>query len=176
MISQSREWLKNISRPLDLNVKGDVDMIEMIIPMLEKDLAGSAIKGVGLSAIQIGHPVRFSILRAPKANLNLINPVIIEKEDPMVFRGEGCLSFPNIYKNTRRFNQITLENYTMLGEKQLLMFEGFESVAVQHEVDHLDGIIFLDRLQQPLVAGNKIGRNDPCPCGSGKKFKKCCEV
>jgi peptide deformylase len=109
-------------------------------------------------------------------SLDLINSVIIEKEDPMVFRGEGCLSFPNIYKDTRRFNQITIENYNLLGYKETLVFEGFEAVAIQHEIDHMDGIVFLDRLQQPLVAGNKVGRNDLCPCGSGKKFKKCCSV
>lgn len=175
MIVENAEQLKITSSVIALDEKG-VDLVSRLIPLLERELSNSRIKGVGLSAIQIGYPVRLAIIRTTKTSLNLINPSIIEEEDPMVFRGEGCLSFPNIYKDTRRFQQITIENYNLLGEKETFVFEGFEAVAIQHEIDHMNGLVFLDRLQRPMLAGNKIGRNDPCYCGSGKKYKKCCGV
>ena len=54
-------------------------------------------------------------------------------------------------------------------------FEGFNAYIIQHEIDHLNGITCIDReyKREPLKVGTKIGRNEPCPCGSGKKYKKC---
>jgi preprotein translocase subunit SecA len=50
-----------------------------------------------------------------------------------------------------------------------------ESVCVQHEIDHLNGVICMDRKRDTtIVKDRKVGRNEPCPCGSGKKYKKCC--
>ena len=50
-----------------------------------------------------------------------------------------------------------------------------ESVCVQHEIDHLNGVVCMDRkVNTTIVKDKKIGRNEPCPCGSGKKYKKCC--
>jgi len=51
-----------------------------------------------------------------------------------------------------------------------------EAICVQHEIDHLNGITIHDRenKSKPIISEKKIGRNDPCPCGSGKKYKKCC--
>ena len=51
-----------------------------------------------------------------------------------------------------------------------------EAICVQHEIDHLNGLTIHDRENKtkPMVSQKKVGRNDPCPCGSGKKFKKCC--
>ena len=179
MISHDEKWLRGISRAIDTSSKAEMEMVDMLIPMLEKDLASSSIKGAGLSAIQIGHPVRLCIIRAQNCNVNLINPVITSREEPILFTGEGCLSFPGIYKNTQRFREVTVEYNNILGDKQTALFEGFEAVVAQHEIDHMDGIIFLDRIQKPIVNGEKIGRNDPCPfCaehGKAVKFKKCKE-
>jgi len=163
--------LRNKCNDVDLK---DGEGINYIISNLEYDLKNSKISGVGLSAIQIGYPVRLSIIRTKKVSLNLINAKIIEKEDPIVFKGEGCLSFPNIYFNTTRFNQITIENTTIEGNKEILVFEGFEAVAIQHEIDHQDGILFFDHKLKPIEVKKVPGRNELCPCGSTLKYKKCC--
>ena len=51
-----------------------------------------------------------------------------------------------------------------------------ETICVQHEIDHLNGLTIFDREDkpQPIISKKAVGRNEPCPCGSGKKFKKCC--
>jgi peptide deformylase len=59
-------------------------------------------------------------------------------------------------------------------EPREIAFIGTEAVVMQHEIDHHDGRLFVDRANIPFKAEKKIGPNEPCPCRSGKKFKKCC--
>jgi uncharacterized protein YecA (UPF0149 family) len=65
----------------------------------------------------------------------------------------------------KRYNQIEFKN-----DGQLFSAEGKEAQIIQHEIDHMDGILIIDKEYK----SNNVGRNDPCPCGSGKKYKKCC--
>lgn len=150
---------------------------------------------VGLAAPQIGIHKKVCIIRA-KTPIVLVNPKIIETNGETWF-SEGCLSFPGISIRTKRHKNIVVavdwfgEYNGMIiewAEKQKLYFaasEGMnieddvdllESVAVQHETDHLSGVLFFDRewKNEPVKIEKKIGRNDPCSCGSGKKYKKCC--
>ena len=127
--------------------------------------------GVGLSAIQIGIPIRAALAKIGDKIHKLVNPKIIAKSDEMTkFDREGCLSIPNKYVNTLRHKTITVENEI----NGTVTYEGFESIVVQHEIDHMDGVLMTDRKMQPVKFEKKIGRNDKCPCGSGKKYKKCC--
>jgi len=142
---------------------------------------------VGLSAIQIGLPLRaFITLDEAKDNdpfkqkkwTYWINPKIEEIDDSGIVKFvEGCLSFPGREVLTSRPKQITVSS--LVGsERKMCVLTGTDSVVFQHELDHLDGKLMFDRgeeLHSPYVAPPKmIGRNDPCSCGSGKKFKKCC--
>ena len=76
---------------------------------------------------------------------------------------EGCLSFPNKELAVPRYNQVLVRADNYGGEIQ---FSGLWARIIQHEVQHLDGIGIWDTII--------IGRNDPCTCGSGRKYKKCC--
>ena len=88
--------------------------------------------------------------------------------------GEGCLSIPGKHFNTIRYSNITIED-DMIGRVALdESSDGLLTIILQHEVDHFEGKTLLDRRQVPIVNTSKVGRNDPCPCGSGKKYKKCC--
>jgi peptide deformylase len=106
---------------------------------------------VGLAAPQIGAPVRVAVVdctghrKAPDAHgeLILVNPVIVAAEGDEVGR-EGCLSIPELTGNVRRAARVTVE-----AEGMRVVVEGFEARAVQHEIDHLDGLLFLDRVQSP---------------------------
>ena len=61
------------------------------------------------------------------------------------------------------------------GKKEDAELRLLEAVCVQHEIDHLNGVVCMDRkVNTTIVADKKIGRNEPCPCESGKKYKKCC--
>lgn len=146
-----------------------------IVPLIKYALYKGWVFGYGLAAVQVGIPLAMAWYWLPTdkdmqdRNLGvghlLINPQILEMSEPIIKPGEGCLSIPHQTFTTKRYNQITLIN-----NGQTFAAEGIEAQIIQHEVDHMRGILVIDRVYK---AGT-VGRNDPCPCGSGKKYKKCC--
>ena len=137
---------------------------------IQTSLRQSWTKGLGLAAIQIGVPLRFAWYQMhDAAPVYLINPEIVKVERLASFRGEGCLSMPDRWFQTWRFDRVSYLN-DVAGERKLLEATGLEAFLIQHEVDHMDGILCDARVKKP----QDPGRNEPCPCGSGKKFKKCC--
>ncbi len=108
---------------------------------------------VGLAAPQLGELVRMIVVDVsehPKAEgssglLLLVNPVVVRASGAHVAR-EGCLSIPHLTANVRRATSIALEASTRDGEAVSLSSEGFEARCLLHEIDHLDGILFLDRV------------------------------
>ena len=153
--------------------------------------------GIGLAANQVGIDAAVAVLNV-REPIVLINSKIISKENEIDFY-EGCLSYPGKGVNTKRYEtlEVTSANVegTMIfsgvdtGDKTKGSWEQegktyqvenrdlrtLEAVCVQHEIDHLNGIVCMDRkVNITIVADKKIGRNEPCPCESGKKYKKCC--
>lgn len=140
-----------------------------IFQKLADELHASKVPGVGLAGIQIGFPVRVGYIEYGDYNLKMINPRIIEKSEPIIYTGEGCLSSTEKY-NTDRYNSIAVEylDYDS-GEIKTEGFKDFIAVVIQHECDHFDGILNYKREHLSY----KIGRNDKCFCNSGLKYKKC---
>jgi len=108
--------------------------------LLEKEMKSSSMNGVGLSGVQIGFLKRIAIIRTDKVSLNLFNSVIKTGSGSKITR-EGCLSLPNQWVNVERKEKITLVN----GDKEIYELDGFEAIVVQHEIDHWNGILILDR-------------------------------
>jgi peptide deformylase len=108
---------------------------------------------VGLAAPQLGDIVRMIVVDVsehPRAErhhglLVLVNPRIVLKAGAEVAR-EGCLSIPDLTANVRRATDVVIEAVTPAGEQRAIEAEGFEARCLQHEIDHLDGILFLDRV------------------------------
>ena len=151
--------------------------------------------GIGLAANQVGIDAQVAVVNVIEP-LVLINPKIIHKEFPIDYF-EGCLSYPKKGTPTKRYRDIIVqtaqsesgwyfsgvestneargswEEKTKKDEQENRLLE---AICVQHEIDHLNGLTIHDRENKtkPMVSQKKVGRNDPCPCGSGKKFKKCC--
>ena len=134
--------------------------------------------GIGLAANQVGIDASVAVVNV-KEPIVLINPEIIKKEEETRYY-EGCLSFPKKGCHTKRYKIVEVKvdnmesNMTFgAGDTELDLLE---SVCVQHEIDHLNGMRILDRAMELTIRREKpkIGRNEPCPCGSGKKYKKCC--
>jgi peptide deformylase len=108
---------------------------------------------VGIAAPQIGIMKRIAIVdtgRNPKypgghGLLVLVNPTITAHEGEQFFR-EGCLSLPDYTANIRRHRQITVQALALDGAPLEIEADGFEAIVLQHEIDHLDGILFLDRV------------------------------
>lgn len=108
---------------------------------------------VGLAAPQVGSDLRIAVMDVtghPKAEaghglLVLVNPTIQAMEGAVVQR-EGCLSIPDLTANVRRAARVHLTAFDQFGASRAWSLEGFEAIAAQHEVDHLDGTLFLDRV------------------------------
>jgi peptide deformylase len=103
----------------------------------------------------------------------ICNPEILSQEDEFVMTGEGCLSFPKKHKDTVRYRTVKVKYRDENFEERTVVAEGIEAVVFQHEIGHLNGELFFDRVAKPYRATPVQGRNEKCACGSGKKFKKC---
>ena len=150
-----------------------------LIAQLEQELNDAnrlGKNGIGLAAPQIGIAKDIAIIRMGKEfKLDLVNCKMTAGYDPILFREEGCLSFPGRVEDTTRFQEVHLTGN--LVEPHSFVATGFLAIACQHELDHLNSTLFMDRVPPkpvPIVKKNKVGPNDPCTCGSGKKYKKCC--
>jgi peptide deformylase len=154
------------------------DEVGALIEALEKELEYAnrlGKNGIGLAAPQIGIAKDIAIIRLPKVRLDLINAKLVQGFDPAVFTDEGCLSFPGRTENTMRYQEVHISGN--LVEPHTFVATGFVAVVCQHELDHLNSTLFMDRkIAKPAtVVSNiaKVGPNEKCPCGSGRKYKKC---
>ena len=150
--------------------------------------------GIGLAANQVGIDAAVAVVNVTTPYI-LINPEIVEAWDEIPFY-EGCLSYPGKGVHTKRYESVRIKTEQIEGE---WIFSGvdkgesgkgsweddevendrelrtLEAVCIQHEIDHLNGIRCLDKAVDTTIrVEKKPGRNEPCHCGSGKKFKKCC--
>ncbi len=104
-----------------------------------------AAKGVGLAANQIGIARRVAVIDADDERFEMIDPVIVEAEGRAAAE-EGCLSIPEIYGDVTRPERVVLEATDRNGRRFRMEATGLKARAIQHEIDHLDGILFLDHL------------------------------
>ena len=109
--------------------------------------------GIGLAAVQVAHPLQALILNIPdedgeqpKENLiEIINPVMTAKSGESIYQ-EGCLSVPSFYEDITRFETVIINYQDRDGNTKTLEADGLLSIAIQHEMDHLEGILFIDKL------------------------------
>lgn len=132
-----------------------VDVFDSTLHILLDNMYDTMIEsnGIGLAAIQVGVAQRVLLLCMPNEEgeqndedlLEVINPILSNEEGTTVYQ-EGCLSVPSFYEDVERFEKITLSYQNRYGESHTIQAEGLLSVAVQHELDHLDGKLFIDKL------------------------------
>lgn len=107
--------------------------------------------GTGLSAIQIGIPVRVAIInldRPTGSELVLIDPEVISISGRRVTRSEGCLSLPGYKGSVVRRNKIIFSALDLNGQPYTYSAKGYEAAIIQHELDHMDGLFFWDRMER----------------------------
>ena len=109
--------------------------------------------GIGLAAIQIGIPKRIIVMDISKENekkdpMYFVNPVIKKKDTLKNTYEEGCLSVPNQFAEIDRPSKCEIEYLDYNGEKKILKAEGLLATCIQHEMDHLEGILFIDYLSK----------------------------
>lgn len=104
--------------------------------------------GIGLAANQIGLPHNMFVMMLEKGDtLVVINPIVLLlDQNTHLFPYDGCLSLPGVSSPTIRHNSVTLAYQDVHGESHKAVFEGLEAVIVQHEMDHLNGLLYIDHL------------------------------
>lgn len=121
----------------------DMVFVQGLLDMMSETMVAE--QGIGLAANQIGHSVRIFILKEGDSYKEFINPVILQADDLVAFEGEACLSIPGTSGTTKRYKYIKLFWLDKSGTPQEGEFRDMMAFAVQHEVDHLDGKLYVDQ-------------------------------
>lgn len=142
--------LKQAAAPV---ANADTSVVDLIRDLV--DTMQAAGHSVGIAAPQVGDLRRVAVVDVSASKLGqqqhdhglleMVNPVIIERSGSRVFR-EGCMSVPEYTGNVTRAEHIVVEFTNREGLLRVIESSGFEAVAIQHELDHLDGLLFLDRV------------------------------
>ncbi|MEI8361046.1 MAG: peptide deformylase [bacterium] len=137
--------LRQISKPIALE-----DLSKTLFRQLLANMARTMIKkdGIGLAAPQIGQFLRLAVINTKTGPIWLINPEIIKKSTSTVIDEEGCLSIPGYYAKVKRHKEITCKFMDHQGLEAKIEASGLLARAIQHEIDHLDGILFIDRMEK----------------------------
>lgn len=132
---------------------------------------------VGLAANQVAYnnkriDSRFCIVRLDGSCMVALNPVIIEKIGATMRLKEQCLTWPNRILIAVRHEAVRVRYENLERQPVEKLVAGIEAIVWQHEIDHLNGVA--EQILEQLTSGKEPRPNDPCPCGSGIKYKKCC--
>jgi peptide deformylase len=139
--------LKQISKP----VEGVDDALRALMDDMVETMY--AAPGIGLAAVQVGEPLRVIVMDLAredeeKAPQFFVNPEFTWKSDEMFVYEEGCLSVPEIYDEVERPAKVKLTYLNYAGERVEEEAEGLYAVCIQHEFDHLEGVLFIDHLSR----------------------------
>ena len=135
--------LRKVAQPIQAF---DAELQATVSAMFERMSASS---GVGLAAPQVGLNQRILVLNPsgePADDLALINVTILERSGSLTSFEEGCLSFPNIYAEVKRPERCKISYFDVAGAQHEREFDGFVSRIIQHEYDHLEGVLLVDRM------------------------------
>ncbi len=147
IITEPNKLLREISKPVESVGKEEQQLMD---DMLETMYAAN---GIGLAAIQIGVPKRIIVMDISKDSEKkeprfFVNPVIKNRDKDKNTYEEGCLSVPNQFAEIDRPKKCEVEFLDYNGTEQLLKAEGLLATCIQHEMDHLEGILFIDYLSK----------------------------
>ena len=146
IITEPNKLLRQISKPIESVGKQEQQLMnDMLDTMYDAN-------GIGLAAIQIGIPKRIIVMDIGKEKKRepryFVNPVIMNKNSIKNTHEEGCLSVPEQFAEIDRPSKCEVEYLDYNGKKQLLKADGLLATCIQHEMDHLEGILFIDYLSK----------------------------
>ncbi len=147
IITEPNKLLRQISKPVQLVGEQEQQLMDDMLETMYKA------NGIGLAAIQIGIPKRIIVMDISKKEnkkepMYFVNPVIKRKDTLKSTYEEGCLSVPNQFAEIDRPKKCEVEYLDYNGEKKILKAEGLLATCIQHEMDHLEGILFIDYLSK----------------------------
>jgi peptide deformylase len=162
ILTEPNKLLRQVSKPVfEVGANERALMDDMLETMY-------AANGIGLAAIQIGIPKRIIVMDLSKDGENknpiyFVNPIIKERNSDKSIYEEGCLSVPNQFAEIERPSKCEVNYLDYTGEKKILKAEGLLATCIQHEMDHLEGILFIDylsKLKKSMII-KKLSKNKP---------------
>ena len=137
--------IKKAGAPVLKEVCAPVQRVDAKLKALLDDMAQTMYKsnGIGLAAPQIGKAIRVVVIDVGEGLIEMINPLITHREGKVI-DSEGCLSVPNIFGDVERAEKVTVEFTNRFKKRKKLKAEQLLARCIQHELDHLDGVLFID--------------------------------
>ncbi len=162
IITEPNKILRQVSEPVEKVGKSEQDLMDDMLDTMYHA------KGIGLAAVQIGVPKRIIVMdinwsNGEKNPLYFVNPVIKNRDNNKSIYEEGCLSVPNQFAQIERPSKCKIEYLNYKGEKKILNADGLLATCIQHEMDHLEGILFIDylsKLKKGMII-KKLLKNKP---------------
>ncbi|EDM23582.1 peptide deformylase [Caminibacter mediatlanticus TB-2] len=147
IVTYPNKILKQISKPVE---RFDSELHKLLDDMYETMIAKN---GIGLAAIQVGVPIRALLIdlgdeegkQSKDTLIEVINPEFLEWDGSLKYN-EGCLSVPDYFDEVERYKKVKVKFFDRFGKEHIVDAEDLLSVAFQHETDHLDGHVFIERL------------------------------
>lgn len=151
LVKYPDERLSQPSRPVAIHDAATAQRVQALVAWLRNTMARGDANGagVGISAVQIGVPVRVFIVHVPRETMLpivFVNPEIIEASAKLVELDEGCLSFKDVRERIERPETVTVKRWDDRGRCDTHEFTKWTARVIQHEMDHLDGVLFIDHL------------------------------
>ncbi len=148
LVSSDNPILKQPSTDWNFETDGDAKAFEvdMVKTMIDSG-------GIGLAANQVGVARRvFAIHLTDQVPFCMFNPVLVEHATDSVDGEEGCLSFPDLFLKVKRYSRVSVEYFDRLGQKCIMELNGIDARCFQHELDHLNGVCFTEKISQLKLA------------------------
>ncbi len=142
IITRPNPILRKKSSEIDFEKTKKSELKSIVLSMAKTMLKTD---GVGLAAPQIGKNIRLAVINSKDGSFCLINPKITKKSWARELGQEGCLSIPGIFGKVKRHKKISVVYHNIDGKKIKLTAQGMMARVLQHEIDHLDGILFIDK-------------------------------
>ena len=147
ILTEPNKILRQVSKPVEKVGKEEQNLMDDMIETMYKA------NGIGLAAIQIGIPKRIIVMDISKNDekknpMYFVNPIIKNKNSDLSRYEEGCLSVPDQFAEVDRPSSCEVEYLDYNGEKKFLKTSGLFATCIQHEMDHLEGILFIDYLSK----------------------------
>jgi peptide deformylase len=143
ILTEPHPILRGQNANLDVSDFGSTDITRLLEDMI--DTMKSA-DGIGLAAPQIGIKLRMCVITTKDEVMAFLNPEILKTSWRKIIMEEGCLSVPGVFGNVRRPKSITLKFQDIKGRQRIENYIGLFARIVQHELDHLNGVLFIDKL------------------------------
>ena len=162
IITEPNKILRQVSKPVETVNETEQKLMDDMLDTMY------AAKGIGLAAIQIGIPKRIIVMDISKDEdknepMYFVNPIIKNKNIQKSIYEEGCLSVPGQFAEIERPSKCEVEYLDYHGQKKILKAEGLLATCIQHEMDHLEGILFIDylsKLKKSIII-KKLSKNKP---------------